>query len=461
MAVAPAAVWRCVGAAAADAAALTFGGGEEGAALLIAAAEGTAATCQAQGDSAARRDAVKELQGLFPCPKTAKPLKRERAQALLQLLCDSRTQQAAAAAAAAPKRTVLWSPSEEDLRLLAEARRAMARAGGDSGSLGAGGGSHPWRVLEHPAPGRPMSKAADLLGLQLRGLRPARQAASGGCPGRSPAALQPVGEGLGHRLVFLLIGQSNMAGRAPSGSADAPHPRAFALSDRGKWRTAAEPVNPHDGRSQGMGPGLSFARALLDRLPAHSGVFLVPAAVGATCLHEWSEGGPLYEAAVARATLGAEACGGRLAGVLWHQGEGDAPVESAARSYGARLAQLVRSMRDSLRLPGLPFLAGHLGDFLDNCTQMPQRFQPRHWRQVNRAISELAAAGVPPAVAEVPADRLTGKADNLHFDAQGQRELGRRYAETWWRLFGADFVPGAELPPAAGAAGPSSRYLPY
>eukprot|EP01062_Namystynia_karyoxenos_P022463 TRINITY_DN18627_c0_g1_i2.p1 TRINITY_DN18627_c0_g1~~TRINITY_DN18627_c0_g1_i2.p1 ORF type:complete len:464 (+),score=105.33 TRINITY_DN18627_c0_g1_i2:97-1392(+) len=431
MAVAPAAVWRCVGAAAADAAALTFGGGEEGAALLIAAAEGTAATCQAQGDSAARRDAVKELQGLFPCPKTAKPLKRERAQALLQLLCDSRTQQAAAAAAAAPKRTVLWSPSEEDLRLLAEARRAMARAGGDSGSLGAGGGSHPWRVLEHPA------------------------------PGRSPAALQPVGEGLGHRLVFLLIGQSNMAGRAPSGSADAPHPRAFALSDRGKWRTAAEPVNPHDGRSQGMGPGLSFARALLDRLPAHSGVFLVPAAVGATCLHEWSEGGPLYEAAVARATLGAEACGGRLAGVLWHQGEGDAPVESAARSYGARLAQLVRSMRDSLRLPGLPFLAGHLGDFLDNCTQMPQRFQPRHWRQVNRAISELAAAGVPPAVAEVPADRLTGKADNLHFDAQGQRELGRRYAETWWRLFGADFVPGAELPPAAGAAGPSSRYLPY
>ena len=65
--------------------------------------------------------------------------------------------------------------------------------------------------------------------------------------------------------LYLLMGQSNMVGRDTSGiDAQVDNPRILALNGNNQWVIAREPM--HVGGS-GIGPGLSFAAAMLKANP--------------------------------------------------------------------------------------------------------------------------------------------------------------------------------------------------
>ena len=99
--------------------------------------------------------------------------------------------------------------------------------------------------------------------------------------------------------VFLLMGQSNMAGRGKVDASQQPDPHIFSLGKDMNWEPAKDPLH-FDKKEAGVGPGLSFAREVVKSDPTVT-VGLVPAAVGGTSLDEWAPGGKLYTNAVERA----------------------------------------------------------------------------------------------------------------------------------------------------------------
>ena len=223
--------------------------------------------------------------------------------------------------------------------------------------------------------------------------------------------------------LFLLVGQSNMAGRGDVEPADRePIANVVALDAAGQWVFATDPIH-WDKPSAGVGLARSFA---LEYTKAHPGVTVgfIPAACGGSPISAWAPGQYFedtkshpYDDALARARHALER--GTLKGILWHQGESDRSPQRAPL-YRQALTELIARFRKDLHAAHVPFLIGQLGQFAGAGPWDESALQ------VDRAQREIAASV--PLTAFVPSDGLTSKADNLHFDAPSLREFGKRYA---------------------------------
>src|SRR3569833_2909425 len=101
--------------------------------------------------------------------------------------------------------------------------------------------------------------------------------------------------------VYLLMGQSNMAGRGAVAETDkVPHPRVVMFDAKNEWVPMIDPVHFDKPQAVGVGPGSQFGREMAEAYPKAT-IALVPCAVGGTPLSRWQKGGDLYEAAVVRA----------------------------------------------------------------------------------------------------------------------------------------------------------------
>lgn len=215
--------------------------------------------------------------------------------------------------------------------------------------------------------------------------------------------------------VYLLIGQSNMAGRAPYSEAQAgPIDRCYLLNGEDQWEPATNPLNRYSTIRKGLGmqkmnPGYGFALAMLDHdRNLHLG--LVVNAKGGTKIEQWEKGTKFYEEAVRRARAAQKR--GTLAGILWHQGESNS---SKPEGYLDKLKKLVEDLRKDLEAPDLPFVAGQVHD-------VPA---------INQQLAQLPE--VSPATACVSSEGLKTM-DRWHFDAPSMLELGKRYAQAILKL---------------------------
>ena len=91
----------------------------------------------------------------------------------------------------------------------------------------------------------------------------------------------------GNMDLYLLIGQSNMAGRgvltySNRVSADG----IFKLDADGEWQAAEEPIHFDKPSIAGAGIAASFARAMADRRRGVP-IGLIPCAVGGTSINRW------------------------------------------------------------------------------------------------------------------------------------------------------------------------------
>lgn len=219
--------------------------------------------------------------------------------------------------------------------------------------------------------------------------------------------------------LYLLIGQSNMAGRGVVEELDKqPHARVMMFTEDQTWAPALDPLH-FDKPIAGVGLGSTFGRVMADAKPNVT-IGLVPCAVGGTPLSRWQREGDLYKQAVERAEAAMR--DGTLRGILWHQGEADSGKEETAKSYGERLAQMVTDLRAELGAGDVPFVAGELGRFL-----APERDgKPSYWPLVNEQLHTLPTRIKRTAIAS-SAD-LKHKGDGVHFESASLREFGRRYA---------------------------------
>lgn len=244
-----------------------------------------------------------------------------------------------------------------------------------------------------------------------------------------PAAVPPVGLPAKENFhLFLLVGQSNMAGRGVITPADREAlPRVLMLNQAGEWVPAVDPLH-FDKPAAGVGLGRTFGREIAAARPGVT-IGLIPCAAGGSPIDTWRPGGYWeqtkshpWDDAVRRAKLALRA--GTLKGILWHQGESDAN-ERLAGAYEAKLHDLIARFRAELGAPAVPFLAGQLGRFADAPWN---EFRVR----VDRAHRDLPAKVA--RTAFVDSGGLQHKGDKVHFDADSYRELGRRYAREFLRL---------------------------
>lgn len=230
--------------------------------------------------------------------------------------------------------------------------------------------------------------------------------------------------------LFLLVGQSNMAGRGIVTPADKVAPaRVLMLSKDGTWVPAKDPMH-FDKPAAGVGLGRTFGIEVAAATPGVT-IGLIPCAVGGSPVAAWVPGyfydptkSHPWDDAIRRAKLALQA--GTLKGILWHQGESDANAKSAPL-YAAKLHDLIARFRAELQAPTVPFIVGQMGKF----AEAPwHEFQ----EQVDRVHRELPVKVQ--GTAYVSAEGLNHKGDKLHFDADSYRVFGRRYAEAYLKLAG-------------------------
>ena len=219
--------------------------------------------------------------------------------------------------------------------------------------------------------------------------------------------------------IYLLIGQSNMAGRATIETQDRDTlDGVYLLKGIDQpWEKAANPLNKYSTirkklSMQKLGPGYTFAQSMAKSSKRQIG--LVVNAKGGTSINLWDPESEFYREAVNRTRLALEQ--GTLKGVLWLQGESDA---SKYEIYMPKLIELIEALRAEFENPNLPFVASQIS------------YDKPHRQGFNEMILRLPAELDHTAVITTDG---TSTIDSTHFDSRSQRLLGERYAKEMKKL---------------------------
>ena len=166
--------------------------------------------------------------------------------------------------------------------------------------------------------------------------------------------------------IFLLAGQSNMAGRGGVNNdtwnmiippESTPSPFILRLSSNLTWVVAHEPLHKDIDTAKvcGVGPGMPFAHEVLANDPNFGVIGLVPCAIGGTNITQWAKGSQYYKQLVDRAGASLRT-GGKIEALLWYQGESDTHYQTDANMYKERLYNFFTNIRSDLNCPILPII---------------------------------------------------------------------------------------------------------
>lgn len=223
--------------------------------------------------------------------------------------------------------------------------------------------------------------------------------------------------------LYLLAGQSNMAGYGKEPAYDPPCMGVHLYGNNGRWSVASHPLNdsidtiyPENAEyATGTSPALSFGRTLMKKL--HIPIGLVQASLGGSALSAWNpaEDGTLYRAMLRRLDTV-----GRVKGILWYQGCTDA-IEGLAATYLERFQNMVRLWREDMG--SLPIITVQL----NGRTHAEENMEAdnRQWGILREA--QRQAAKVIPDVFIVPTIDLT-ISDGIHNTSASNVVIGERMA---------------------------------
>lgn len=186
---------------------------------------------------------------------------------------------------------------------------------------------------------------------------------------------------------------------------------------------ANEPLDHHSFKENHIGFGLTFAKLYRAHYTQpQDTLILVPCGKAGSGFidDQWDPGSPLYKDAVARVRhLKQVYPQSKVQAVLWHQGERDLDNTT----YSLELNHFINQLRIDIRQPNVPFILGGLA---------PEWVQAdlRRLAQQNR-IKEVASfterTGFADPTIPFIIRRTNRTQDAIHYDAPGQRELGKRY----------------------------------
>ncbi|MDX9881189.1 MAG: sialate O-acetylesterase [Prolixibacteraceae bacterium] len=228
--------------------------------------------------------------------------------------------------------------------------------------------------------------------------------------------------------VFLMAGQSNMAGR---GAIEAPdlvtNDRILSINSENEWIIAKEPLHFYE-LSDALDCGMSFAQEMLKHVPDSVTIAMVPCAVGGSSVFQWlndekHRNVKLFTNFTEKVQLSKKK--GVIKGILWHQGERNAN-DTDLPDYENALLQLFSKFRASVGNNELPIILGEIGRFAE-----PDE-KALCFEKINQIIRTVASRN--DNLGFVSSEGLDHRGDHLHFNSEGQRELGRRYAMKYMEI---------------------------
>ena len=235
-------------------------------------------------------------------------------------------------------------------------------------------------------------------------------------------------------LVLLLAGQSNMLGQGQVAELSA---EMKVMPEKVSLLVNGRAVTPFPQGS--FGPEVGIAKAMAKHFPGRA-IVLFKFAVGGTSQLAWSpqydaervkriqfshdvNAGALYPKLLAAWNLAFPDGTTKPDAILWMQGESDAILDEVGKEYRTHIEQLILALRRDLQAPEAPFLIGEI-----NPPKVAASIQ-----HVFPAVDEVvraqrAAANELPHVFTLSTNGLGKKPDEVHYDTQGQLELGQRFA---------------------------------
>ena len=231
--------------------------------------------------------------------------------------------------------------------------------------------------------------------------------------------------------VYLLIGQSNMAGRGImiEGDEQVFDKNVFLLNEAGEPVPATNPLNQYSSIRKDMSlqkicPGYGFAKKLSEATGRR--ILLVVNARGGTAIKQWMKGAEdgFYDEAVRRTRQALNH--GDLKAILWHQGCADVRNKD---TYLDSLSVFVSNLRKDLDAE-VPFIAGELGSWRSHVNGFNEMLHTISSR-IPDSDYISSEGGVP-----IVTNKSDGKPDmkDPHFDRASQIILGERYAEKVLKL---------------------------
>jgi hypothetical protein len=250
------------------------------------------------------------------------------------------------------------------------------------------------------------------------------KAGNAGGPGKGGAATgggNGTAGGNGKYHMFLLLGQSNMAGYPKAQDTDKvknTRIQVLGFDDCGatgrktdQWDVAVPPL--HECGPGALGPGDWFSKTIIDLLPANDKIGLLPCAFSGEKIETMvKSGGSHYPRILARAKLGQQA-GGVIEGMLFHQGESNC----GDSTWPAKVKQMATDLKGDLGLGDVPFLIGEMSS-AGNCKNHNPLVAQAAGLITNGVVVEAADLAIDPADTQW----------HLHFDHTSQVTLGKRYA---------------------------------
>jgi len=175
---------------------------------------------------------------------------------------------------------------------------------------------------------------------------------------------------------------------------------------------------------------LTFSKLYLEYFSdCRNRLLIVPCGYGGTGFidNRWNEGDDLYEDAVSKVNYLLKSLpGSNLKVILWHQGEDD--VDNPG--YKDMLDSFINDFRQDLNNPEVPFILGGMVPYWVNIDSTRINQQEIIANTPERIFKTGYADPSVPYIIE----KEDNEFDMIHYDAKGQRELGRRYFDAYLKL---------------------------
>ena len=216
--------------------------------------------------------------------------------------------------------------------------------------------------------------------------------------------------------VYILAGQSNMMGKGKTNQLPAfmkRQPSNVEFYYQGRKRPL--------GKFSHFGPEVSFAHEISRKFPNDKHIIIKHVATG-TSINQWLPGSPLFLSLLRqRGFIKVSAnhiANKKVDAIIWMQGEKDARSVINANRYEVNLKRFIKGVRRQLNSPRSVFIMGQINPE-DPAFHMLETVKQA---QVNtqRAL---------PQVKLVSTEGLGKIHDHVHYNTQGQIELGKRFAK--------------------------------
>ncbi|MFK8038350.1 MAG: sialate O-acetylesterase [Crocinitomicaceae bacterium] len=228
--------------------------------------------------------------------------------------------------------------------------------------------------------------------------------------------------------VIVVAGQSNTHyGLGYDSSIDGPDTRIlqFGRHDIRDYKIvqAVQPLDHHTRVLNAIGFAMTFAKLYLNSyVPNEEKILIIPCGKAGSSFikNNWRIGGNLYNDLIERVTYVQSVYpNSELKAILWHQGESD----SENNHYQEELDKFIEEVRKRLGNEKLPFILGGMVPYWvanDSATQIIQNI-------LENTPERHSYVGYANPYTPFTIEKDSNSVNQLHYDAKGLRELGKRY----------------------------------